>query len=161
MLLDIVPNHCSDQHPWFQDGPRAPRPGSDERARFWFRDGLGGPPNNWPAVFGGSVWTPVGGDDPQWYLGTFTPYQPDFDHRHPAVDAMFADVLRFWFDRGVDGFRVDAVWPVGKDPALPTSVRWAPASSTPPPASGPRATTCGGSGAGCSTPTWSTIPSAT
>ena len=65
------------------------------------------------------MWTAVGGDDPQWYLGTFTPYQPDFDHRHPAVDAMFADALRFWFDRGVDGFRVDAVWPVGKDPDLP------------------------------------------
>ena len=118
VLMDVVPNHCSDQHPWFQEALAA-APGSDERARFWFRDGRDGPPNNWPAVFGGSVWTPVGGDDPQWYLGTFTPYQPDFDHRHPAVDAMFADVLRFWFDRGVDGFRVDAVWPVGKDPALP------------------------------------------
>jgi alpha-glucosidase len=119
-LLDIVPNHCSDQHPWFQAARRA-APGSDERARFWFRPGRdgGAPPNNWAAAFGGSVWTAVGGDDPEWYLGTFTPYQPDFDHRHPAVDAMFHDTLRFWFDRGVDGFRVDAVWPVGKDPDLP------------------------------------------
>ncbi len=122
--MDMVPNHCSDQHPWFQAALARP-PGSDERARFWFRDGsVGGePPNNWPAVFGGSVWTPVGGDDPQWFLGTFTPYQPDFDHRHPAVAAMFADALHFWFDRGVDGFRVDAVWPVGKDPDLPD---WSP-----------------------------------
>ncbi|HEU4841388.1 MAG TPA: alpha-amylase family glycosyl hydrolase, partial [Ilumatobacteraceae bacterium] len=77
VLLDVVPNHCSDQHPWFQDALRA-GPGSDERARFWFRPGRdgGGPPNNWPAAFGGSVWTAVGGDDPEWYLGTFTPYQP-------------------------------------------------------------------------------------
>ena len=126
VLMDMVPNHCSDQHPWFQSALARP-PGSDERARFWFRDGKadGQPPNNWPAVFGGSVWTPVGGDDPQWFLGTFTPYQPDFDHRHPAVAAMFADALRFWFDRGVDGFRVDAVWPVGKDPDLPD---WTPAT---------------------------------
>ena len=126
VLMDMVPNHCSDRHPWFQAALARP-PGSDERARFWFRDGKadGQPPNNWPAVFGGSVWTPVGGGDPQWYLGTFTPYQPDFDHRHPAVAAMFADALRFWFDRGVDGFRVDAVWPVGKDPDLPD---WTPAT---------------------------------
>ena len=89
--------------------------------------------NNWPAAFGGSVWTAVGGDDPQWYLATFTPHQPDFDHRHPAVDAMFADALRFWFDRGVDGFRVDAVWPVGKDPALPDCPPLAPGEFNPAP----------------------------
>jgi alpha-glucosidase len=131
VLLDVVPNHCSDQHPGFQAALRA-TPGSDERARFWFRPGRdGGPPNNWPAAFGGSVWTPVGGDDPDWYLGTFTPYQPDFDHRHPAVDAMFADVLRFWFDRGVDGFRVDAVWPIGKHPDLPDSPPLGPGEFNP------------------------------
>ena len=132
VLLDMVPNHCSDQHPWFQSALVRP-PGSDERARFWFRDGgsTGGEPNNWAAVFGGSVWTPVGGDDPQWYLATFTPYQPDFDHRHPAVQAMFADALRFWFDRGVDGFRVDAVWPVGKDPDLPDWTPRTPAEFNP------------------------------
>ena len=108
------------------------------------------------------MWTPVGGDDPQWYLGTFTPYQPDFDHRHPAVEAMFADALRFWFDRGVDGFRVDAVWPVGKDPDLPDcAAAAAPASSTRTPASGPRATTCGGAGGGSSTTTWPSTPTAT
>ncbi|MET0144682.1 MAG: alpha-amylase family glycosyl hydrolase [Ilumatobacteraceae bacterium] len=119
VMLDIVPNHCSDQHPWFR-AALAAAPGSDERGRFLFRDGrAGGPPNNWRAAFGGSVWTAVGGADPQWYEGTFTPYQPDFDHEHPAVDAMFADALRFWLDRGVDGFRVDAVWPVGKDTSIP------------------------------------------
>ena len=58
-------------------------------------------------------------DDIQWYLGTFTPHQPDFDQTNTDVQAMFADVLRFWFDRGVEGFRVDAITPVGKDPALP------------------------------------------
>lgn len=127
VLLDIVPNHCSDQHPWFQEALRAAA-GSDERARFWFRPGrdAGTPPNNWDAVFGGSVWTPVGGDDPEWFLGTFTPYQPDIDHRHPAVDAMFADALRFWFDRGVDGFRVDAVWPIAKHPDLPDAPELGP-----------------------------------
>lgn len=132
VLLDVVPNHCSDQHPWFQAALRA-GPGSDERARFWFRPGKpdGSPPNNWMAAFGGSVWTPVGGGDPEWYLGTFTPYQPDFDHRHPAVDAMFADVLRFWFDRGVDGFRVDAVWPIGKHPDLPDCPPLAPGEFNP------------------------------
>ncbi len=132
VLMDIVPNHCSDQHPWFQAALHGP-PGSDERARFYFRDGGdgGGAPNNWKAVFGGSVWTAVGGDDHQWYLGTFTPYQPDFDHEHPAVDAMFTDALRFWFDRGVDGFRVDAVWPVGKDPALPDAPPLAPGEFNP------------------------------
>ncbi len=132
VMLDMVPNHCSDEHPWFR-AALASAPDSDERARFWFRDGRDGgePPNNWPAVFGGSVWTAVGGDDPQWYLGTFTPYQPDFDHVHPAVDAMFAEALRFWCERGVDGFRVDAVWPVGKDPALPDCAPLAPGEFNP------------------------------
>jgi alpha-glucosidase len=133
VVLDVVPNHCSDRHPWFQAALRA-GPGSPERARFWFRPGRGdppGPPNNWTAAFGGSVWTPVGGDDPDWYLGTFTPYQPDWDHRHPDVRAMFDDVLRFWFDRGVDGFRVDAVWPIGKHPDLPDCPPLAPGEFNP------------------------------
>lgn len=122
IVMDIVPNHSSDQHPWFR-AAIASREGSDERARFWFRDGrgLGGgePPNNWAATFGGSVWTRVAEPDGQWYLGTFSPYQPDWNHTHPAVAALFDDTLRFWFDRGVDGFRVDAVPPVGKHPDLP------------------------------------------
>lgn len=132
VLLDIVPNHCSREHPWFLEALAA-APGSDARARFYFRDGKadGSPPNNWRAIFGGSVWTPVGGDDPQWYLGTFTPYQPDLDHTHPVVDAMFADALRFWFDRGVDGFRVDATPPVGKTPGLPDAPPLAPGEFNP------------------------------
>ena len=87
-LLDMVPNHCSDQHPWFQAALRS-EPGSDERARFWFRGRPRRPAQQLAGVFGGSVWTAVGGRRPAVVPGTFTPYQPDFDHRHPAVDAMF------------------------------------------------------------------------
>jgi alpha-glucosidase len=122
----VVPNHCSSQHQWFVDALAAP-PGSPERARFYFRDGRGPhgsePPNNWQAAFGGSAWTRATNDsdlnDIQWYLGTFTPHQPDFDQTNVDVQAMFAEVLRFWFERGVEGFRVDAITPVGKHPALP------------------------------------------
>jgi alpha-glucosidase len=117
VLMDVVPNHCSTEHPWFRAAVAA-GPGSPERARFFFRDGVGdGPPNNWRAVFGGSAWTRVA--DGQWYLGTFSPDQPDWDHTHPDVVDHFEHVLRFWFDRGVEGFRVDAVPPVGKAPELP------------------------------------------
>lgn len=120
VLMDVVPNHCSHEHPWFR-AALAAGPGSPERSRFYFREGTGPdrsePPNNWHAVFGGSAWTPVG--DGEWYLGTFTSYQPDFDHTNPDVAEFFDDVLRFWFDRGVDGFRVDAVTPVGKAAELP------------------------------------------
>ena len=120
LLADIVPNHCSSEHRWFRDALAAP-PGSAARRRFFFRDGRGDdgelPPNNWPAAFGGSVWTRVA--DGQWYLATFTPWQPDFDWSDPAVVADFDDILRFWLDRGVDGFRVDAVTHVGKAPGLP------------------------------------------
>ncbi len=127
ILMDLVPNHCSNDHGWFVEALAA-EPGSGARARFYFRDGRpsddgadphGNPPNNWMAAFGGSAWTRVGDDDAQWYLATFTPYQPDFDHTNADVRTMFADVLTFWFDRGVEGFRVDAISPVGKDPTLP------------------------------------------
>jgi alpha-glucosidase len=132
VVMDIVPNHCSDRHSWFR-AALAAAPGSDERARFYFRDGRGVdvPPNNWPAAFGGSAWTPVGGEDRQWHLGTFTPYQPDFDHEHPAVQQLFADVLRFWADRGVEGYRVDAVHPVGKAPGLPDAPPLGPGEYNP------------------------------
>jgi alpha-glucosidase len=120
VLMDIVPNHCSSEHPWFQ-AALAAEPASRERARFYFRDGRGPggaePPNNWHAMFGGSAWTPVG--DGQWYLGTFTGDQPDFDHTNPDVAEFFDDVLTFWFDRDVDGFRVDAVSHLGKAHELP------------------------------------------
>ena len=125
VLMDVVPNHCSVEHPWFRAAVAAGR-GSPERARFYFRDGRGPngdePPNNWQAIFGGPAWTRV--DEPdgspgQWYLHVFTPWQPDFDWSNPDVLAFFADVLTFWFDRGVDGFRVDAVTVVGKPAGLP------------------------------------------
>ncbi len=125
VMMDVVPNHCSDQHAWFQAALNSPV-GSRERARFFFRDGRGEhgelPPNNWRAVFGGAAWTRVNGQDGapgQWYLHTFSPWQPDFDWACPDVGEMFSAMYRFWFDRGVDGFRVDAVAVVGKADGLP------------------------------------------
>ncbi|WP_086839108.1 glycoside hydrolase family 13 protein [Amycolatopsis kentuckyensis] len=121
ILMDLVPNHCSDRHPWFT-AALAAGPGSPERARFLFRDGRGDePPNNWRSVFGGPAWTRVtepDGTPGQWYLHLFAPGQPDFDWRHPEVVAEFDDVLRFWFDRGVDGFRIDVCHGLIKDAAL-------------------------------------------
>ncbi|MCU1362053.1 MAG: Alpha-glucosidase [Ilumatobacteraceae bacterium] len=125
VLMDVVPNHCSDHHAWFQAALRSPA-GSHERSRFYFRDGLGPtgqlPPNNWQAIFGGPAWsrtTDPDGTPGQWYLHTFTPWQPDFDWDSPDVVEHFDRMLRFWFDRGVDGFRIDAVTVLGKAPGLP------------------------------------------
>ncbi len=125
ILLDVVPNHCSWDHAWFRAAVAA-GPGSAERERFWFRDGRGEggdePPNNWQAVFGGPAWyrvTEPDGSPGQWYLQTFTPQQPDWNWNHPDVVDMFDRMLEFWFDRGVEGFRVDAVAVLGKTPGLP------------------------------------------
>ncbi len=125
VMLDIVPNHSSYEHPRFRAAVAAGR-GSAERAWYYFRDGHGPsgdePPNNWRAMFGGPAWTRVAepdGSPGQWYLHTFTPWQPDFDWANPEVVAYFDEVLRFWFDRGVDGFRADAVSHLGKAPTLP------------------------------------------
>ena len=121
ILMDLVPNHCSERHPWFT-AALAAGPGSPERARFVFRDGHGDePPNNWQSVFGGPAWTRVtesDGTPGQWYLHLFTRQQPDFDWRNPEVLTYFDDVLRFWFDRGVDGFRIDVCHGLVKDAAL-------------------------------------------
>jgi alpha-glucosidase len=117
LLVDWVPNHTSDRHPWFLDS-RSSR-SSPRRDWYHWRDGRdGGPPNNWRAAFGGSAWTfdePTG----QWYLHLFLPQQPDLNWSNPEVVAAMHGVLRFWLDRGVDGFRIDVVHCIGKDPAFP------------------------------------------
>ncbi len=125
VIVDLVPNHSSDQHEWFQQALAA-RPGSAERARYIFRDGRGPdgalPPNNWESVFGGGMWervTEADGTAGQWYLHIFDRSQPDFDWTNPDVRAYFRDVLRFWLDRGVDGFRVDVAHGLVKEDGLP------------------------------------------
>lgn len=125
VLVDLVPNHTSDQHAWFQ-AALAARPGSPERARYIFRAGRGPdgaePPNNWLSNFGGPAWTRVpgpGGSGGQWYLHLFAPEQPDLDWTNEEVRTEFEAVLRFWLDRGVDGFRIDVAHGLAKDPAMP------------------------------------------
>ncbi len=130
VIVDLVPNHTSDEHAWFK-AALAAGPGSPERARYLFRDSTVGPPNNWNSVFGGPAWTQVGGEveadgqgeveqgeDKQWYLHLFDATQPDLDWRNPEVPAMFEEVLRFWLDRGVDGFRVDVAHGLFKEASL-------------------------------------------
>jgi alpha-glucosidase len=124
IIVDIVPNHCSVAHPWFQAAVLG-GPGAPERARFWFRPGRGPdgdqPPNNWQSIFGGPAWTRVAepnGSPGEWYLHMFDPGQPDFNWSNPEVNAEFLDILRFWFDRGVDGVRIDSAGMLVKDPLL-------------------------------------------
>jgi alpha-glucosidase len=106
VVIDIVPNHTSSAHPWFRNALSSPD--HPDRARYVFRQGRdGGPPNNWTSVFGGSAWTPLSRETGQYYLHFFSPEQPDLDWHNPDVQADFEDVLRFWLDRGVDGFRID------------------------------------------------------
>ncbi|NIK62368.1 glycoside hydrolase family 13 protein [Kribbella shirazensis] len=117
ILIDLVPNHCSWDHPWFKAALEAGK-GSPERDLFWFRDGKEGlPPTNWPAAFGGGAWQQI--DDGQWYLHLFDISQPDWNWDHPKVIEEFDAILRFWFDRGVDGFRIDVADSMAKDAALP------------------------------------------
>ena len=108
VIVDLVPNHTSSAHRWFQ-AALAAGPGSPERERYIFRDGRGPdgsePPNDWESIFGGDAWTRVA--DGQWYLHIFDPEQPDLNWELPEVHTEFEDILRFWLDRGVDGFRVD------------------------------------------------------
>ncbi|OKJ65113.1 alpha-glucosidase [Streptomyces sp. CB02009] len=127
LLIDIVPNHCSAEHRWFREA-LASGPGSRARSRFHFAPGRGPngdePPNNWHAMFGGPAWTRVtepDGTPGEWYLHLFTPEQPDLNWRDPRVGEHFEQVLRFWLDRGVDGFRIDVAAGLYKDPALPDS----------------------------------------
>lgn len=125
VIVDLVPNHSSDQHRWFQQALRA-APGSKERGRYIFRDGQGAegqlPPNNWPSIFGGPAWTRVtepDGTAGQWYLHLFDSSQPDFDWSNEEVKEEFRQILRFWLDRGVDGFRVDVAHGLVKDQDFP------------------------------------------
>lgn len=125
VILDVVPNHTSEQRPWFRQAV-ADGPGAAARSRYHFRDGRGEhgdlPPNNWVSEFGGSAWTRVtepDGTPGQWYLHLFSPQQPDLNWDHPEVPADFEHTLRFWFDRGVDGFRIDVAHYLVKGHDLP------------------------------------------
>jgi alpha-glucosidase len=125
IIIDIVPNHTSHEHPWFRAALDS-APGSPERQLYHFRDGTGPagdqPPNDWISAFGGSAWTRVtspDGQPEQWYLHLFAPQQPDLNWEHPDVRIYFEKVIRFWFDLGVDGLRVDAAPGLMKVPGLP------------------------------------------
>ncbi len=128
LLLDLVPNHTSDQHKWFIES----RSSRDNPRRDWYiwRDPApgGGPPNNWISDFGGPAWTWDEATQ-QYYLRAFLPQQPDLNWRNPEVRAAMLDVMRFWFDRGVDGFRIDVLWHIVKAEGLPdnpVNPKWQP-----------------------------------
>ena len=125
VFVDIVPNHSSNRHVWFQDALAA-APGSAERARYIFRDGKGEngelPPSDWPSHFGPSAWTRTtnaDGTPGQWYLHLFAPEQPDWNWDNPEIVEDFKTTLRFWSDRGVDGFRVDVAHAMKKNMSEP------------------------------------------
>lgn len=125
VTMDIVPNHTSDQHVWFREALAA-GPGSRERDRYIFRDGRGAdgsePPNNWVSVFGGPAWTRVteaDGEPGQWYLHIFAAEQPDLNWDNPEVFDDLEHTLRFWLNRGVDGFRIDVAHGMAKPEGLP------------------------------------------
>jgi len=124
IIFDVVPNHFSSDHPWFKSALSSP-PGSPERARFHFFDGRGAsgdePPNNWNSLFGGPAWTRIAESDGsfgQWYLHLFDASQPDLNWANPEVSLDFEKTLRFWLDRGVDGFRIDVAHGLAKDQIL-------------------------------------------
>ncbi len=128
LLLDLVPSHTSDRHPWFVDS-RASR-SSEHRDWYVWRDPApdGGPPNNWIGEFGGPAWT-FDEATGQWYLHIYLPEQPSLNWRNPAVRAAMYDAMRFWLDRGVDGFRVDAAQHLAPDAELrdnPVDPDWEP-----------------------------------
>lgn len=126
LILDLVPNHTSDEHPWFIES----RSSRDNPKRDWYiwRDPAadGGPPNNWLSYFGGPAWT-FDERTGQYYLHQFVKQQPELNYRNPAVLAAMLDNMRFWLDRGVDGFRVDVIWLMMKDPLFrdePANPNW-------------------------------------
>jgi alpha-glucosidase len=127
LIIDLVPNHTSEQHEWFQAALTS-APGSPERDRYIFRYGQGDdgatPPNNWPSQFGGPAWTRVTephGQPGQWYLHLFAPEQPDLNWSNPDVELDLEKTLRFWLDRGVDGFRIDVAHGMAKPHGLPNA----------------------------------------
>jgi alpha-glucosidase len=117
VILDFVPSHTSDRHAWFVDA-RSSRTAGHRDWYIW-RDPApdGGPPNDWQSTFGGSAWEWDEGTG-QYYFHTFLKEQPELNWANPAVRSAMADVLRFWFRRGVDGFRIDVIWLLGKGPEV-------------------------------------------
>ena len=132
VVVDIVPNHTSDLHPWFQ-AALAAGPGSPERERYHFRKGLGPdgnePPSDWESHFGENTWTQV--EDGEWYLHTFAKEQADLNWDHPEVRADFIKTIRFWADRGVDGFRIDVAHMLTKNMDFEVLPTWAELEATP------------------------------
>ena len=129
VFVDIVPNHSSNLHPWFKEAI-ASAPGSSERNRYIFRDGRGVngelPPTDWPSHFAPSAWTHEstwGGKSNQWYMHWFAPEQPDWNWDNPEIEADFLKTLKFWADRGVDGFRIDVAHALKKDLSEPLRMR--------------------------------------
>jgi alpha-glucosidase len=129
VFVDIVPNHSSNLHQWFKDAI-ASEPGSPERNRYIFRDGRGAdgelPPTDWPSHFAPSAWTHesvFGGKHNQWYMHWFAPEQPDWNWDNPEIEADFLTTLKFWADRGVDGFRIDVAHALKKDLSEPLRMR--------------------------------------
>ncbi len=125
VTMDLVPNHTSSAHPWFQ-AALAAGPGTDARERYIFRDGTGPggvhPPNNWVSIFGGPAWTRVvepDGNPGQWYLHLFDAEQPDLNWENREVYDDLEKTLRFWLERGVDGFRIDVAHGMAKPAGLP------------------------------------------
>ena len=124
VTIDLVANHTSADHEWFR-AARDSAPGSPERARYHFRSGRdGGPPNNWRSAFGGPAWSPL--PDGEWYLHLFSPEQPDLNWTNPEVWADLEKTVRFWLDRGVDGFRIDVAHGMSKPEGLPDAERGGP-----------------------------------
>ncbi len=120
VIADLVPNHTSEKHAWFREATSS-NVGHQSRDRYHIRDGKGLdgelPPTNWESVFGGPAWTRL--DDGQWYLHLFAPEQPDLNWNNAEVKEEFASILRFWLDRGIDGFRIDVAHGLIKDETFP------------------------------------------
>ena len=116
ILMDLVVNHCSDEHPWFQKALR--EPDSEEAGYFWFVNSKDGAPNNWRSMFGGSAWENVGGD--RYYMHLFSKKQPDLNWENPKLRQRIIDMVRFWLDKGLGGFRIDAIVHIKKMEGLPS-----------------------------------------